>query len=213
MDHGLPLQLRDVRVLLSLSEPTLLVRRGVIVLSFGYIRALVTAQRALFILSDNDPKPVNDLCAKMAEEPEDKLVTLPFELLVLEAVLLFSLQTNSQAVDDCLEESQWLLRELGKNITPELLNRVYILKGQVSHALQDVEGAQREIERTQHDDSMMALMNLSDLFDDTDTMDRLIAAQRAPTDHIQVLLDTYAYQFSGVRSRRCFALLLHAMHA
>ena len=67
-DHGVPLQLRDVRVLLSLSEPTLLVRRGVLAMSFGHIRALVTAQRALFILSEDDPTPVHGLRVQMEEE-------------------------------------------------------------------------------------------------------------------------------------------------
>ena len=160
-DHGMPLQLRDVRVLLSLSESTCLVRRGVLLLSFGHTRALVTAQRAFFIISDNDTSPVTDICAKIAEEPEDKSIKLPFELLVLEAVLMLALQTSGLSVDECLEESQCLLREMGKNLTPELLNRTYMLKGQLSRALQEVKGAQEEIERVQRDDSIMALMNLS----------------------------------------------------
>lgn len=197
----MPLQLRDVRVLLSLSEPTLLVRRGVFVLSFGHIRALVTARRALFILSDNDPAPVNDVRTKMAEEPEDKVVTLPFELLVLEAVFQLSLQTSGTSVHDCLLESQSLLSELRKDITPELLNRTYMLKGQVSRALQEVRGAQTEMERIQRDDATMALMNLSDLYYDTETMDKLMEEGRAPTDHIQVLLDTYSYQLSALVNR------------
>jgi hypothetical protein len=137
----------------------------------------------------------------MAEEPEDKVVTLPFELLVLEAVLLQSLQTNGSAVQDCLEESQALLNELRKDITPELLNRTYTLKGQVSRALQEVRGAQKEMERIQRDDAAMALMNLSDLYYDTETMDKLIEEGRAPTDHIQVLLDTYSYQLSALAHR------------
>ena len=160
-DHGMPLQLRDVRVLLSLSESTCLVRRGVLLLSFGHTRALVTAQRAFFIISDNDTSPVTDICAKIAEEPEDKSIKMPFELLVLEAVLMLALQTSGLSVDECLEESQCLLREMGKNLTPELLNRTYMLKGQLSRALQEVKGAQEEIERVQRDDSIMALMNLS----------------------------------------------------
>ena len=197
----MPLQLRDVRVLLTLSEPTLLVRRGVLVLSFGHLRALVTAQRAFFILTDSDPAPVNDLCAKLSEEPEDKLVLLPFELMVLEAVLLLALQTSGMAVDECLQESQSLLRELRSKLTPELLNRAYMLKGQVSRALQDIKGSQDELERVQRDEGTMALLNLSDLYHDTETMDRLIAQERAPTDHIQVLLDTYAYQLSALAHR------------
>jgi len=200
-DHGVPLQLRDVRVLLTLSEPTLLVRRGVLVLSFGYLRALVTAQRAFFILTDNDAAPVNDLCAKLSEEPEDKLVHLPFELLVLEAVLMLSLQTSGLAVDECLQESQGLLRELRSKLTPELLNRAYMHKGQVSRALQDIKGAQDELERVQRDEGTMALLNLSDLYHGTETMDRLISQERAPTDHIQVLIDTYAYQLSALAHR------------
>ena len=75
VDHGIPLQLRDVRILLSLSEPTLLVRRGVLVLSFGHMRALVTAHRAFFILSDDDPGPVNVLRAKMTEEVQQRHIT------------------------------------------------------------------------------------------------------------------------------------------
>ena len=169
-DHGVPLQLRDLRVLLWLSEPTLLVRRGVMALSFGHIRALVTARRALFILTDNDPSPVSDLRNKMDEEPQDNAVKLPFELRVLEEVLLLSLRTSALSVDECMRESEWLLRALGKSITPELLNRAYMLKGQVSRALQELKRAQVEIERVQRDDSLMALINLFDLFHDTDTL-------------------------------------------
>ena len=36
-----------------------------------------------------------------------------------------------------------------------------MLKGQVSRALQEVKGAQDELERVQRDDSIMALINLS----------------------------------------------------
>jgi len=44
------------------------VRRGVLAMSFGHIRALVTAQRALFILSEDDPTPVHGLRVQMEEE-------------------------------------------------------------------------------------------------------------------------------------------------
>ena len=40
--------------------------------------------------------------------------------------------------------------------------------------------------------------HLQDLYYDTETMDKLIEDQHAPTDHIEVLLDTYAYQLSGI---------------
>ena len=88
---------------------------------------------------------------------------------------------------------EWLLRALGKSITPELLNRAYMLKGQVSRALQEVKRAQLEIERVQRDDSLMALINLSDLFHDTDTLVSIYACIYVYT---YVHASTYIYPYT-----------------
>ena len=45
-----PLEARDIRCMLSVSEPTLLVRRGAFLISFSELRAIVTAARAFVSL-------------------------------------------------------------------------------------------------------------------------------------------------------------------
>ncbi|EKX52550.1 hypothetical protein GUITHDRAFT_101717 [Guillardia theta CCMP2712] len=188
---GSVLQLRDVRTLLCVAEPTLLIRRGVFVISFSSIRALITCKKAIFVFPDGDDTQLIHLLAKLREEPQDKQVNLPFELKVLEAILLVFVQVHTTAVDSCSQDCKVQLKSLKSAVTASMLNEMYVLKTRVAQAVQQVQVAKDELERVQKDDQLMALMNLTEMYNDTESY----------TDHIEVLLDTYAYELGNLNSR------------
>jgi hypothetical protein len=134
---GLPLQLRDIRCVQSISEPVLFVRKGAIVIAMGPYRAVITKSTA-FLLQPSE-RALQPLLQMLTESlRQDRNVKLPFELCVLEAIIVLAIQAYVAEVDHVSELMRTVLKDLRQDITAVLLNEAYALKGRVGRALQQV---------------------------------------------------------------------------
>jgi hypothetical protein len=134
---GLPLQLRDIRCVQSISEPVLFVRKGAIVIAMGPYRAVITKSTA-FLLQPSE-RALQPLLQMLTESlRHDRTVKLPFELCVLEAIIVLAIQAYVAEVDHVSELMRTVLKDLRQDITAVLLNEAYALKGRVGRALQQV---------------------------------------------------------------------------
>eukprot|EP00960_Hanusia_phi_P048147 758784-Hanusia_phi.AAC.10 len=128
----------------------------------------ITCKKAIFVFPDGDDSSLVQLQAKLREEPQDKQINLPFELKVLEAILLVFVQDHASTVDSCSQDCKVQLKSLKTAVTASMLNEMYVLKTRVAQAVQQVQVGKDELERVQKDDQLMALMNLTDMYNDTE---------------------------------------------
>jgi hypothetical protein len=101
--QGLAIQLRDIRYVQNISDPALFVRWGAIVIAMGPFRAVITS-KSVFLLSPPD-RPLGQFIERQKhlsrDGPDDEGSKLPFELAVLEAILVLAIQGYVSEVARC----------------------------------------------------------------------------------------------------------------
>ena len=99
-----------------------------------------------------------------------------------------------------------------RDVTPALLNSVFVLKGRASHQLAQVSGMEEALERVQNDDLLMASMTLTALQTRRRRRGAAAAPRRgAPAAHVEILLDTYALELHAMATR--LSLILRQIDA
>ena len=91
---------------------------------------------------------------------------MPFELRVLEAVMLTLVTHHSESVERCLADKTAISEGIKARMGSNVLTQIWKLKNEVSQIVQDIQGCERAVEEVQEDPAALALMYMSAMQED-----------------------------------------------
>ena len=98
------LHLRDLRYLQGVSDHHIMPRCGALVVSLGLVNVVMTHRNAYFVVPDGADKLLQPMLTRLHKGHRNTESEMPFELRVLEAVLLTLITFHSESVERCLAD-------------------------------------------------------------------------------------------------------------
>jgi hypothetical protein len=126
---------------------------------------------------------------------------MPFELRVLEAVMLTLVTHHSESVERCLADKTAISEGIKARMGSNVLTQIWKLKNEVSQIVQDIQGCERAVEEVQEDPAALALMYMSAMQEDQEAYMMLLHSNQGNTEHVQLLLDAYSLEFNALSSQ------------
>lgn len=205
---GSVVALRDMFVVQSKSEPTILVRRGVILVSLEPLKAIVTADH-LYVLvqpgADEILEPIkvrlHNAATQQAEgkRAEGKIGQLgaAFEFAALEVIFMSAAAIKRRQAEETVAEAREVLRGVRHSLSSRLLSRVLRLKKRLVQVLSEVNGCRDAFEEVQEEEQM-ALMYLTALKANPAVFDARLRHSSWNTDEVEMLLDSYEQEMAAM---------------
>uniref|UniRef100_A0A7S0EXJ1 Magnesium transporter n=1 Tax=Hanusia phi TaxID=3032 RepID=A0A7S0EXJ1_9CRYP len=195
-------QLRDIRFVMSKSEPVILIRQGVILVSFDPIKAVISCRKSFVIIPEGADEVLEPLKRRLAAVQNDsKLNSIPFEFGCLEAILITLAALKKRDVNHCLQEGKTILRLVRKKMSSRLLNKILALKKKLSEIYESVVGCVNALEEVQDSDTQMALMYLTQINNNPKGFLEALRQGSWNTDEVELLLDSYSQDLSAMASQ------------
>mmetsp|Transcript_21234 Transcript_21234/g.70474 ORF Transcript_21234/g.70474 Transcript_21234/m.70474 type:complete len:459 (-) Transcript_21234:297-1673(-) len=195
-------QLRDIRFVMSKSEPVVLIRQGVILVSFDPIKAVISCSKSFVIIPEGADEVLEPLKRRLASAQNDtKLNSIPFEFSCLEAILITLAALKKRDVNHCLQEGKTILRLVRRKMSSRLLNKILALKKKLSETYESVVGCVNALEEVQDSDTLMSLMYLTQINHNPQSFLEALRQESWNTDEVELLLDSYSQDLSAMASQ------------
>ena len=202
-------------VIQSKSEPAILVRRGVILVSLEPVRAIVTADRLYVLVPDGSDgllEPIRVRLHKAAKQRQDSKATsvgaakdggaydfseVAFEFRALEVIFMSAAAIKRRDAAETQKEAQQVLDSVRQSLSSRRLSRVLRLKKRLAEVLNVVTGCRDAFQEVQEDEQM-ALMYLTALKANAAAFDERLRAGSWNTDEVELLLDSYEQEMASM---------------
>jgi magnesium transporter len=205
-------------VMQSKSEPAILVRRGVILVSLEPVRAIVTADRLYVLVPDGADgllDPIRARLHKASQQRQDPKTKgafsarhagtcgpwdVAFEFAALEVIFMSAAAIKRRDADETHKEASQVLGSVRKSLSSRRLSRVLRLKKRLAEVLNVVSGCRDAFQEVQEDEQM-ALMYLTALKANAAAFDERLRARSWNTDEVELLLDSYEQEMAAMMRR------------